>query len=102
MRGEDDRAAELYEAALAEDPNLAGAKNDLAFLLSREDRDLDRALQLAQVAQQALGNDPQGIDTLGYAMLRRGRAGPAAEQIGSALLLVVVRGTPTPVLHTRL
>ncbi len=99
MKGEGDRAAELYEAALAEDPDLAGAKNDLAFLLSREDRDLDRALQLAQEARQALGNEPQVIDTLGYVMLRRGLAGPAAEQFGSALQLAEERGAPTAGLH---
>lgn len=93
------RAAELYEAALAEDPNLAGAKNDLAFLLAREGRDLDRALQLAQEAQQALGNVPQVVDTLGYVMLRRGLAGPAAEQFGSALLLAEERGEASADLH---
>jgi tetratricopeptide (TPR) repeat protein len=91
-KGDTDRAAELYEAALAEDPDLAGAKNDLAFLLAREGRDLDRALELAQDAQQALGEEPAVIDTLGYVMLRRGLAGPAAEQFGSAIRLAEERG----------
>jgi tetratricopeptide (TPR) repeat protein len=99
MSGNTDRATELYEAALAEDPNLAGAKNDLAFLLARDRRDMDRALQLAQEAQQALGNEPQVIDTLGYVMLRRGLAGPAAEQFGSALRLAEERENVTADLH---
>jgi len=90
--GNTDRAAKLYEAALAEDPDLAGAKNDLAFLLAREGGDLDRALQLAQEARQVLGEEPAVIDTLGYVMLRRGLAGPAAEQFGSAIRLAEERG----------
>jgi len=97
--GNTDRAAELYEAALAEDPDLPGAKNDLAFLLAREGRNLDRALQLAQEAQQALGAAPQVIDTLGYVMLRRGLAGPAAEQFGSAIRLAEERGGAPADLH---
>lgn len=98
-KGNNDRAAKLYEAALAEDPDLAGAKNDLAFLLAREGRDLDRALQLAQEARQALGEEPAVIDTLGYVMLRRGLAGPAAEQIGSAIRLAEERGGASASLH---
>jgi tetratricopeptide (TPR) repeat protein len=97
--GNTDRAVELYEAALAEDPDLAGAKNDLAFVLARAGRDLDRALQLAQEAQQALGTSPQVIDTLGYVMLRRGLAGPAAEQFGSALRMAEERGEASADLH---
>jgi arylsulfatase A-like enzyme/tetratricopeptide (TPR) repeat protein len=97
--GNSDRARELYEVALAENPELAGAKNDLAFLLAREGRDLDRALQLAQEAQQALGEEPEVIDTLGYVMLRRGLAGPAAEQFASAIRLTEERGGASADLH---
>jgi tetratricopeptide (TPR) repeat protein len=91
-KGNADRAQQLYEAALAEDPELAGAKNDLAFLLAREERELDRALQLAQEAQQSLGEDPQVLDTLGFVMLQRGLAGPAAEQFSLALRLAEESG----------
>ena len=98
-KGNAARAAELYEAALAEEPDIPGAKNDLAFLLAREGRDLDRALALAQEAHQALGNLVQVSDTLGYVMLRRGLAGPAAEQFGSALLLAEERGEVSADLH---
>jgi len=97
--GDAERARELYEMALAENPELAGAKNDLAFLLARDGRDLDRALQLAQEAQQALGEEPQVIDTLGYVMLLRGLAGPAAEQFGSAIRLAEERGGATADLY---
>ena len=92
--GNTDRAEELYEAALAEDPELAAAKNDLAFLLAREERDLDRALELALEAQQEFGEEPQVLDTLGFVMLQRGLAGPAAEQFGSALRLAEEKGQP--------
>jgi len=98
-KGNTDRAAQLYEAALAEDPELAGAKNDLAFLLAREGRDLDRALQLAQEAQQTLEEDPRVLDTLGFVMLQRGLAGPAAEQFNLALRLADESGGAPAYLH---
>jgi tetratricopeptide (TPR) repeat protein len=97
--GNVDRAEELYEAALAEDPGLAAAKNDLAYLLAREKRDLDRALELALEAQREFGEEPQVLDTLGLVMLQRGLAGPAAEQFGSALRLAEARGGPPALLH---
>jgi tetratricopeptide (TPR) repeat protein len=97
--GNFDRAEELLEAALREDPDLAGAKNDLAFLLARGGRDLDRALELAREAQQVFDDDPQVIDTLGYVMLRRGLAAPAADQLGRALRLAEQRGRIPAILH---
>ena len=98
-KGNAERAQQLYEAALAEDPELAGAKNDLAFLLARQGRDLDRALELAQEARQKLGEDPQVIDTLGFVMLQRGLAGPAAEQFNLALRLAEESGNAPAHLH---
>ena len=43
--------------------------------------------------------EPQVIDTLGYVMLRRGLAGPAAEQFGSALRMAEERGEASADLH---
>jgi tetratricopeptide (TPR) repeat protein len=100
QRGDDARAEALLEAALAENSGLAGAKNDLAYLLAREGRDLDRALELALEAQQALGENVQVFDTVGYVMLRRGLAGPAADQLSHALRLAEEQGqNPAPSVH---
>ena len=84
-RGDSVAAKPLLEQALAERPDLADAKNDLAYLLARDGTDLDRALQLAQEAQQALPNVPEVADTLGYVYLRKGLNEAAIEQFRFAI-----------------
>ena len=88
-------------AGMAPGLSIEGAaiENDLAFLLAREGRDLDRALELALEAKQAFGEDPEVADTLGFVMLQRGLAGPAAEQFLSALRLAEERGRAVPGIH---
>lgn len=86
-RGENDRAIELLEQVLAETPQRTGAKNDLAYLLAVEGRDLERALQLAQEARAASPDSAAIADTLGLVMLRRGLPDAALAQFRSALEL---------------
>jgi tetratricopeptide (TPR) repeat protein len=100
QRGDDARAEALLEAALAENSGLAGAKNDLAYLLAHQGRDLDTAMELALEAQQALGENVEVADTVGYVMLRRGLANGAADQFGHALMLAEEQGrNPPPAVH---
>ncbi len=96
--GDLDRARVLYEAVLREDPGLAVAKNDLAYLLARQGDDLDRALRLAQEAQEELGLNPNVVDTLGFVFLRKGLAGPAVEQLRYAVSLAEESGQEAPAL----
>lgn len=84
-RGENARAIELLEQVLAETPQRTGAKNDLAYLLALEGRDLERALQLAQEARGALPDAPAVADTLGFVLLRRGLAEAALAQFRTAI-----------------
>ncbi len=84
-RGDAEAARPYLEQALAERPDLAEAKNDLAYLLARDGKELDRALQLAQEAQQALPTSPDVADTLGYVYLRKGLNDPAIEQFRYAI-----------------
>jgi tetratricopeptide (TPR) repeat protein len=69
-------AIENYEAVLRLDQDQAGAKNNLAWLLADSANatpaDLDRALQLAQDAKNAMPNDPSVADTLGWVMYKKG------------------------------
>jgi len=58
-----------YEQALTGGLELPTLKNDLAFLLAKQKRDLERARLLAQQAAQALPNEPGVIDTLGFVLL---------------------------------
>jgi len=70
------QAKEYYESVLRIDQDQAAAKNNLAWLLANVDdpspADLDRALQLAQDAKNALPNEPSVADTLGWIMYKKG------------------------------
>ena len=74
--GRKKEAMENYEAVLRLDQDQPGAKNNLAWLLADNDQtspaDLDRALQLAQDAKNAMPNDPSVADTLGWVMYKKG------------------------------
>ena len=60
-----------YLAALRVDARAAAAANNLAWLYADSSRNLDQALQLAQVAQQQLPTDPHVSDTLGWIYYRK-------------------------------
>jgi len=46
-----------YRAALEIDPNFVPAANNLSYLLANQDKDLDKALALAQTAKEKLPDD---------------------------------------------
>ena len=60
-----------YETALAIDPNAAIAANNLAWLYCEEGGDLDKALELARRAKQALPNVARVSGTLAWIYYRR-------------------------------
>ena len=80
-------ARALYEKVLAARSDLPGAKNDLAWILATQGTDLERALSLAQEAQQAEPERAEIADTLGYVYLKKGLADPALQQFKYAVEL---------------
>lgn len=84
-KGVNDRAIALLEQITAAAPTLAGPKNDLAYLLVLEKRDLDRALSLAQEARAALPNVGSVADTLGFAYLAKNLPQAALPQFDEAI-----------------
>jgi tetratricopeptide (TPR) repeat protein len=74
--GRKDEAQQNYETVLRLDQDQPAAKNNLAWLIADRDQvspgDLDRALQLAQDAKNAMPNDPSVADTLGWIMYKKG------------------------------
>jgi len=95
-QGDVDRAKEMYEKVLAEDPELASAKNDLAFLLAREGSDLDRALALAEDAQRSLPEHPSIADTVGFTYYRMKQNEAALQQFRYAIQLSEARRGESP------
>lgn len=101
MNGDEKRAAELLEQVVKAAPNMALPKNDLAYQLAKEGRDLDRALELAQGALRALPEQPQVIDTLGVVYLKRGLNEPALQQFDHALSVVESKETSSQLYYHR-
>jgi tetratricopeptide (TPR) repeat protein len=70
-----DEARQMYEEVLRLNQDQPVVKNNLAWLLvnspSPSDADLDRALELAQSAKEALPNNPSVADTLGWVMYKK-------------------------------
>lgn len=71
-KGRNEQAIDAYEKSISLNADLAVAKNNLAYLLAESGGDLDRALELAQQAKEALPDDGSAADTLGWVLLRRG------------------------------
>jgi tetratricopeptide (TPR) repeat protein len=102
-QGETAKAQKMLEKVLRDDPNTTGAKNDLAYLLAESERDLDRALRLAEEAQQSMRTDPNAADTVGYVYLRKGLHEAALQQFLYALELNAERPSRVaPMLHYHL
>ncbi|HTO06353.1 MAG TPA: tetratricopeptide repeat protein [Myxococcota bacterium] len=74
--GRTQQAKDYYEDVLRVDQDQPAAKNNLAWLLANSENpsptELDRALQLAQDAKNALPNNPSVADTLGWIMYKKG------------------------------
>ena len=80
------KAKELYVRALELQPDLPAATNNLAWLLaSEEGSDLGEALRLAMQAKQALPDQPQISDTLGWVHYKRNSYSLAVTQFRQAL-----------------
>jgi tetratricopeptide (TPR) repeat protein len=87
FHGDTAKAREMLEKVLAENPDMAAAKNDLAFLLAEDGIDLDRALSLAKEAQRKLSDSSATADTVGYIYYRKGLYAAALQQFRYAIEL---------------
>ena len=67
-------ARKHYEQALALDPEMPVAANNLAWMYAETGENLDLALQLAQAATRRLPNNPAIQDTLGWIYYKKGLA----------------------------
>jgi len=84
-QGDAEKARAMYERVIEDDPGLAPAKNDLAFLLATRGEDLERAARLAEEAQRALPDSANAADTVGYVYYRQGRHEEALPQLRYAI-----------------
>lgn len=66
------RAQQAYEAVLAINPNNVAALNNLAYIVSEQKGELDRAYQYARKAREVSPYDGYTADTLGWITWKRG------------------------------
>ncbi|HUT43586.1 MAG TPA: tetratricopeptide repeat protein, partial [Desulfobacterales bacterium] len=67
-----DLAEKHYSTALDINPDFSPAANNLAYLLAKQDKNMNKALSLAQKAKEMLPNDPKVMDTLGFIYYKKG------------------------------
>jgi Flp pilus assembly protein TadD/peroxiredoxin len=84
--GEKGRARSAFERALALQPDLAEANNDLGALLAQEG-DLDAAIGRFRAALASMPDYPDALNNLGYALLLTGHDGDARPLYEKALAL---------------
>jgi len=73
QKGDKAQARAAYEEILNINPRFAPAANNLAVLLAEQPGgDLEKALQLAQIAKEQSPEDPRISDTLGWILYKRG------------------------------
>lgn len=75
--GESERARDLLEQVLREQPGSIEARRDLAIVLATRGEDFERALALGREAEAQSEARPDTIDAVGFVHLRAGRADAA-------------------------
>jgi tetratricopeptide (TPR) repeat protein len=85
MQKQFDMSEKHYRAALDINPQFAPAANNLAYMLSSREGDIDEALKFAQVAKEKLPDDPSVMDTLGWIYYKKGLYGNAVQEFSDSL-----------------
>ena len=90
-----DVARKYYELSIKTDPNNAFALNNLAYLISESNGDLNQALTYAERAKQRLPGHPEVNDTLGWIYLKKNLTDNAIETFRT----LVVQSPQNPTYH---
>ena len=83
-QGKPEDAEARLRAIVKRDAGHAGARNDLAWILAENKRDLDYALVMAEEAQR-IDPSPEVLDTLGFVRLQRGESAAAVAALEQAV-----------------
>ena len=92
-QGKPAQAEAQYLKALDIDPDHIPAVNNLAYLYAQQDRELNKALDLARQAKERLGRIPAIMDTLGWVYYKKGLYDSAAAEFLSCI--EIAPGNPT-------
>lgn len=78
---------ECYDKALALHADNSGVLNNYAYFLSLEERDLERALEMAERATTLMANNPTFLDTRAWVLHKLGRNDEAKRIMRQAISL---------------
>ena len=95
MQSKPELARKYYEMALKSDPNSALALNNLAYLITQQNGDLNQALTYAQRAKQRLPEHAEVNDTLGWIYLKKNLTDEAIDTFKT----LVVKAPQNPTYH---
>jgi tetratricopeptide (TPR) repeat protein len=85
MQQQYDLSEKHYRDALKINPDFAPAANNLAYLLTEQNKSLDEALMLAKKAKEKLYDDPSVMDTLGWIYFKKGLYDSAIVEFNDSL-----------------
>ncbi|MBF0501219.1 MAG: tetratricopeptide repeat protein [Candidatus Riflebacteria bacterium] len=80
-----DKAIAMYDRAVAANPGAAEALNNYAFLLAENNRELDKAYDLAVRATRLEPDNPSYVDSLGWIEFKRGNTREALHHLKKAV-----------------
>jgi tetratricopeptide (TPR) repeat protein len=83
-QGRTEEAETRLREIVKRDASHAGARNDLAWILAEDKRNLDYALVIAEEAQR-IDPSPEVLDTLGFVRLQRGESAAAVTVLEQAV-----------------
>jgi tetratricopeptide (TPR) repeat protein len=95
MQSKTDVARKYYEMSIKSDPNDPLALNNLAYLITQTNGDLDLALTYAQRAKQRLPDHAEVNDTLGWIYLKKNLTDNAIDTFKT----LVVKSAQNPTYH---
>ncbi|MDL2321324.1 tetratricopeptide repeat protein, partial [Desulfosarcina sp. OttesenSCG-928-B08] len=97
MQRQYDQSEVHYRAALNVDPQFAPAANNLAYLLTIRNGNLDEALKFAQIAKERMPEDASVMDTLGWVYYKKGLYDSAIQEFMASL--EKMPDNPTVIFH---
>lgn len=93
MQSKPDVARKYYELSIKTDPNSPLALNNLAYLITQQNGDLNQALTYAQRAKQRLPEHPEVNDTLGWIYLKKNLTDEAIDTFKTLVVKVPQNST---------
>jgi tetratricopeptide (TPR) repeat protein len=89
-------ALDIYESLLTKMPNNTGILNNVAYILTENNRDLDKALEYIRRAYEIRPDDPTYLDTYAFVLYKKGEYAEAVRFGRASIQQYEAQRTTTP------